>query len=155
MKEYGYMEGGYLRSQFIEPKVQKYVDADGIEHSKVITEDEQISELSPEWKPVDEIDHDKICNPNDGYVVVPIPYDCGDRIAYRYETKRDLLKIRKEIQKLKNSLGDSDFKIMKCYEASLIGETMPYDFNTLHRERQETRKRINDLENLLLVNSIL
>lgn len=154
MKEYGYMEGDYLRSQFIEPKVQKYVDADGIEHSRVITEDEQISELSPEWKPVDEIDHDKICNHNEGYVVVPIPYDCGDHIAYKYETKRDLQKIRKEIQKLKNNLGDSDFKIMKCYEASLTGEPMPYDFDTLHKERQEIRERINYLENLLLNNSI-
>lgn len=154
MKEYGYMEGEYLRSQFFEEKVQKYTDADGVEHCDTITIEEQIEGLSGEWKPVDVIDHDRLENAPEGFVVIPVPHDFGDHIGYKYETKLDLQKIRKEIQKLKNNLSDSDFKIMKCYEASLIGETMPYDFDTLHKERQKMRERINDLENLLLNNSI-
>lgn len=149
MKEYGYMEGDYLRTRFIEPQEHNYIDSDGIQRTKIITEDEQIAALSPEWKPVDNIDNSKVENAADGYIVVPVPYDCGDHIGYRYVTKRDLQQVRNEIKELKESLAKSDYQITRCYEASLTGEPMPYDIAVLHSDRQKQRTKINELEALL------
>lgn len=146
MKEYGYMENGYLRSRFIEQIEQWYTDGSGQRRKRVITEDEQIAELSSVWKPVDPIDQTQIDGAEDGYVVIPVPYDDGDHIAYNYVLRRDTQAVRAEIQALKDSLSDSDYKITKCYEASLLGEPLPYDIASLHTQRQEQRDRINELE---------
>lgn len=51
-----------------------------------------------------------------------------------------------EIGKLKKNLTATDYKVIKCYEASLIGADMPYDAMELHKERQEIRDEINRLE---------
>ena len=40
--------------------------------------------------------------------------------------------------------------IVKCYEASLAGEELPYDFTTLRSERENIRQQINSLETNLL-----
>lgn len=50
------------------------------------------------------------------------------------------------IEKLKKKLTSSDYKIIKCYEASLVGKELPYDINEVHKERQEIRDEINRLE---------
>lgn len=146
MKEYGYMEDGYLRSRFIEPIEQRYFDKDGLPQVKVITEEEQIADLFPVWKPVDAIDQSQIDGAEDGYIIVPVPYDGGDHIGYDYVVRRDVQAVRVEIQALKDSLAESDYKITKCYEASLIGEELPYDVSALHAERQKVRDKINELE---------
>ena len=131
MKEYGYMEGNYLRSRFIEPQEYNYIDSDGIQRTKIISEDEQIAALSPEWKPVDDIDNSKVESAADGYIVVPVQ------------------QVRNEIKELKESLAKSDYQITKCYEASLIGEELPYDIVALRAKRQSERDKINELEALL------
>lgn len=146
MKEYGYMENGYLRSRFIEPIKEQYTDASGQTHVKVITEEEQIAALSSVWKPVDPIDQSQIDGAEDGYIIIPVPYDGGNHIGYNYVLRRDTQAVEAEIQALKDSLADSDYKITKCYEASLIGAELPYDVATLHTERQVLRDRINELE---------
>lgn len=146
MKEYGYMENGYLRSRFIERIEQWRTDGNGERQKVIVTEEEQISELSSVWKPVDPIDQSQIDGAEDGYVVIPVPYDNGDRISYNYVLRRDTQAIRAEIQALKDSLADSDYKITKCYEASLLGEPLPYDIASLHAQRQAQRDRINELE---------
>lgn len=51
-----------------------------------------------------------------------------------------------EIEKLKNKLTDTDYKVIKCYEAALVGGEMPYDVQKMHTERQEIRNEINRLE---------
>ena len=43
-------------------------------------------------------------------------------------------------------LASSDYKIIKCYEAALIGYAMPYEIKALHNERQLLRDKINELE---------
>lgn len=146
MKEYGYMDGKYLRTKFIEQIEQRYTDESGRTQVKVITEEEQIAALSPVWKPVDPIDQAQIDGAEEGYVIIPVPYDDGDHIAYNYVLRRDTQAVRAEIQALKDSLADSDYKITKCYEASLLGEPLPYDIATLHAQRQAQRDRINELE---------
>ena len=51
-----------------------------------------------------------------------------------------------EIERLKSELQDSDYKITKIAEAMAIGAELPYDAQALHKERQELRDRINQLE---------
>lgn len=51
-----------------------------------------------------------------------------------------------EINKLKNLLSSSDYKIIKCYEYRLVGNVDPYDIIMIHKERQAIRDQINELE---------
>ena len=51
-----------------------------------------------------------------------------------------------QIAKLKAQLESTDYKIIKCSEAQLMGEELPYDIAALHAERQTLRDRINELE---------
>lgn len=53
------------------------------------------------------------------------------------------------IDDLKKQLSESDHKVTKCYECSLVGETLPYDIEALHVERQAIRDEINRLEALI------
>ncbi|HAU84739.1 MAG TPA: hypothetical protein DCW90_04340 [Lachnospiraceae bacterium] len=50
---------------------------------------------------------------------------------------------------LANTSEIGDWKIVKCMEAKLLGENMPYDLESLNKERQEVRDRINELELLI------
>ena len=56
------------------------------------------------------------------------------------------LTIEEQITALKEQLSSTDYKIIKCSEASLVGEELPYDIAALHAERQTIRNRINELE---------
>lgn len=55
----------------------------------------------------------------------------------------------KEIGQLKAELSATDYKIIKCSEASLLGEELPYNVSELHATRQALRDRINQLESKL------
>ena len=54
-----------------------------------------------------------------------------------------------EIERLKSELQESDYKVIKCAEALTIGAEMPYDVESLHKERQALRDKINELEEQL------
>lgn len=149
MVEYGYMEGQYLHSQFIKEINRVYVDNDGVQRTETISVEQQIAGLSSDWKPVDVIDETLLQCDDENHVIIPVPYDAGDHIAYRYEKRFDRQKIRFEIEALKDTLAASDYKITKCYEASLLGQSLPYDVALLHTERQALRDKINELEPLL------
>lgn len=51
-----------------------------------------------------------------------------------------------EIEQLKAQLASTDYKVVKCSEAQMTGEELPYDIVALHAERQALRDRINELE---------
>lgn len=53
--------------------------------------------------------------------------------------------MEQQIRNLECDLTASDYKIIKCYEYSLIGEELPYDVEQLHIERQAIRDEINRL----------
>lgn len=147
MVEYGYInEGGYLVSKIIEEQKEKYRTKDGEIKTRIITEQEQVSKYSAKgWKPVEPLDNAQLqCE--SGYVVRIIPYDAGDKIAYRYQTVFDTQKVRREIQTLKDRLASEDYKVIKCYEANLLGLPLPYDVQQIHGERQAYRDKINELE---------
>ena len=50
------------------------------------------------------------------------------------------------IWELKDLLQQGDYKIIKCAEAQMLGEEMPYDLEDLVAERNEYRAEINELE---------
>lgn len=52
----------------------------------------------------------------------------------------------REIWQLKDELAATDYKIIKCSEYNLAGQTLPYDIAELHVHRQSLRDRINELE---------
>ena len=51
-----------------------------------------------------------------------------------------------EIERLKSELQESDYKVIKCAEAMAVGAEMPYNVESLHKERQALRDKINELE---------
>lgn len=53
-----------------------------------------------------------------------------------------------EIERLQEELNNADYKIIKCSEYQLAGLEIPYDIAELHRNRQELRDRINELQEL-------
>ena len=71
------------------------------------------------------------------------------KVVQSWEIKTDPEAIQTQINGLKEQLSESDYKVTKCYECSLIGETLPYDIQALHTERQAIRDEINRLEALL------
>lgn len=148
MIEYGYMEGEYLRSRFIEPYTEIRVNKDGEHYNHEVTVEEQIANLSDDWKPVEPIDPERLKTEN-GNIVIIQPYNAGDHIGYHYIEKKDIQAIKKEISSLKEELSSTDYQVIKCYEASLLGEAMPYNVPTLVSTRQIARDKINQLEELL------
>lgn len=126
MAMYGYMENGFLRARDVEQG--------------------QAQNLSSEWKPVDEIDESKTISDDEDYTIRLVPYDNGNRISFKYEKVVNTTKIQGEIDAIKTELSETDYQVIKCYEASLVGEELPYDIKALHEDRNEKRAQINALE---------
>ena len=70
-----------------------------------------------------------------------------DEMEKRMEREHKESKIRTLINRLSASSSDiGDWKVVKCYEAKLQGNELPYDLNELMAERQAVRDRINELQ---------
>lgn len=126
MAKYGYIENGFLRAREVEQGL--------------------VQNLSSEWKPVDDIDESKTISDDDNYTIRLVPYDNGNRISFNYEKVVNTTKIQGEIDAIKAELSETDYQVIKCYEASLVGEELPYDIKALHEDRNEKRAQINALE---------
>ena len=63
-------------------------------------------------------------------------------------TEEELAQQQREqhIWVLKDQLAQGDYKIIKCAEAQLTGEALPYDVAELVAERNAMREEINELE---------
>ena len=66
-------------------------------------------------------------------------------LKYTLET----YEVEKEIDRLKKELSDSDYIVIKSYEATMIGQPVEYNMGEIHVSRQELRDKINELEELL------
>ena len=65
-------------------------------------------------------------------------------------------KLEQKVRDLISVLSSSDYKIIKCYESSLVNEDMEYDIKALHDERQKIRDEINTIEKTIAdMNNIL
>ena len=75
----------------------------------------------------------------------------GESVLQKWEViTNDPAKIASKIASLKSELDESDYKVMKCYEATIAkSDEMPYDPDALVLSRQEKRDEINRLEALL------
>jgi hypothetical protein len=64
------------------------------------------------------------------------------------ENKKLVIKsnIESRVSHLKNFLYDSDYKIIKCYEAFMRQKTLPYNLEELSAQRDAWRAEINELE---------
>ena len=84
---------------------------------------------------------------NDGsiYVEPIIPTPTAEELA-EMEEKERIANINNQISELKAKLNASDYKVIKCFECSMVGEEMPYDIEELHEERQAIRGMINQKE---------
>lgn len=74
-------------------------------------------------------------------------YYINDVVECRYILSMDL--IGKEIDRLKKVLSDSDYIVIKSYEATMIGQPVEYNMGEIHISRQAIRDKINKLEGLL------
>lgn len=73
-----------------------------------------------------------------------------DKISLYFEiVDNDPEKIKEEIVRLEAEIAASDYKVVKSYEYTLIGQKVPYDAVALHSQRQALRDRIGGLESLL------
>lgn len=133
MIEYGYInENGSLVSKFLEEYSEKFKNEEtGEIETRIVSIQEQQTELSAlGWKHVELVDDTKLQCP-EYYSVRIVPYDAGDKISYKYEQRFNAKLVRNKIDELKASLTSNDsvigdYRITKCYEASLIGLDMPY-----------------------------
>ena len=146
---YGIIEDGVLRTQEIvqrTERIQVVKDDKPTIQERIITVDEQIQELTKAgWKPVDMIDESKLeCAPGYAVRIVAVEYD--DHIGYTYEKIQNLAYYKNQIKALKEELDNTDYKVIKCYEAFLVGEALPYNAQDLHTSRQSIRDNINSLE---------
>lgn len=146
---YGIIEDGVLRTQEIvqrTERIQVVKDDKPTIQERIITVDEQIQEFTKAgWKPVDMIDESKLeCAPGYAVRIVAVEYD--DHIGYTYEKIQNLAYYKNQIKALKEELDNTDYKVIKCYEAFLVGEALPYNAQDLHTSRQSIRDKINSLE---------
>ena len=42
------------------------------------------------------------------------------------------------------ALAEGDYRVIKCVEAYLTGEPLPYDIAALHAEREALRRQVNE-----------
>lgn len=69
-----------------------------------------------------------------------LKFDQKLKSIYPFRTKED------KIIDLKDQLSKSDYKVVKCIEAQMVGDLMPYDSKKLHDEREKIRRLIRELE---------
>ena len=50
------------------------------------------------------------------------------------------------LEAYRNALAETDYKVIKCYEYSLVGLELPYDIQDLHEKRENIREEIRRLE---------
>jgi hypothetical protein len=76
----------------------------------------------------------------------------NDKVYRRVELFVDFYYVRDEIKRIKKELADTDYIIIKSYEAELLGEEQPYDkeyIKEVATKRSEMRNQINQLEAIL------
>lgn len=71
-------------------------------------------------------------------------------MAYEKPREELIAEIQAVIESYKVQIAESDYKVIKCTEAQLIGEEVPYNVAELHAQRQALRNEINVLESEIL-----
>ena len=146
---YGWIENGCLRTVELEDRIQRY-DEDGVTKEITISVDHYIEVAKAQGlKPVDPLDTERMETHEEDYITLAEAVEYEDHIGWNYRDVPDFPKFRKEIKTLQDELASTDYRVIKCYEASLVGDPMPYDIQELRTTREAARARINILEEQL------
>lgn len=148
---YGYInEEGYLRTVEVAEKNITKQKEKGDFYNETVTVEQQIKDLEENGlKPVDIIDGEKLKS-NDEFKSVRLePFNNEDRISYKYVEYFNEKLVSEKIFNLKQQLDESDYKILKSYEASILKLDLPYNVQDLHDQRNNLREAIRMLEKLI------
>ncbi len=144
-------EQGYLTTKELVHEIEKIyseIENDFVEIN-ISVEEQLKSYLDEGWFPVEPLDVLKLNSDKDYTKIKIVPYLNMDRISFRYEEYFDEKSVKNKIDKLKLELGDSDYKVIKCWESTLLKKSLPYEMEEVNSERQTIRDQINKLEELL------
>ena len=90
---------------------------------------------------------------NDGSIyiepVAPVQPELTEEEKAELARQQQISQVTAQIDDLKNRIAASDYKIIKTYEYTLLGEQTEYDIEAVHAERQALRDQINTLETQL------
>ena len=90
---------------------------------------------------------------NDGSVyvepVAPVQPEPTEEELAEQARQQQISQLTAQIDGLKVQIAASDYKVIKTYEYTLLGEQTEYDMETVHAERQALRDQINSLESKL------
>lgn len=64
-------------------------------------------------------------------------------------TEEQMMELEQEICNLECDLRASDYEVIKAYEYEKCGMKAPYDIDSVHKERQAKRDRINEIQKIL------
>ena len=90
---------------------------------------------------------------NDGSVytdpkIAPVQPPTEEELA-EMSRQAQIRQVTAQIKDLKEQIASSDYKVIKTYEYTLLGEQTEYDMEAVHAERQALRDQINTLETQL------
>lgn len=81
--------------------------------------------------------------------VAPVQPEPTEEELAELARQQQISQLTAQIDGLKAQIAASDYKVIKTYEYSLLGEQAEYDMETVHAERQALRDQINILETQL------
>lgn len=81
--------------------------------------------------------------------VAPVQPELTEEELAELDRQTQIQQVTAQIADLKARIAASDYKVIKTYEYTLLGEQTEYDMETVHAERQALRDQINTLETQL------
>lgn len=81
--------------------------------------------------------------------VAPVQPEPTEEEIAEQARQQQISQLTVQINDLKAQIAASDYKIIKTYEYTLLGEQTEYDIEEVHAERQALRNQINALETQL------
>lgn len=81
--------------------------------------------------------------------VAPVQPEPTEEELAELARQQQISQLTAQINDLKAQIAASDYKVIKTYEYTLLGEQIEYDMEAVHAERQALRDQINSLETQL------
>ena len=81
--------------------------------------------------------------------VAPVQPEPTEEELAEQARQQQISQVTAQIDDLKARIAASDYKVIKTYEYTLLGEQTEYDMEAVHAERQALRDQINTLETQL------
>lgn len=82
--------------------------------------------------------------------VAPVQPELTEEEKAELARQQQISQVIAQIDDLKARIAASDYKVIKTYEYTLLGEQTEYDMEAVHAERQALRDQINTLEMQLI-----